>query len=90
MSMGESFQRRIGSLIRLWNRRSCSSSLTENQYLIKMIPDRTSIRSNSGHDRRNSRYSSSVQKPITGSTTPRLYQLRSNRIISPAAGSSAT
>jgi hypothetical protein len=32
-----------------------------------MMPERTSMRSNSGHERRNSRYSSSVQKPITRS-----------------------
>ena len=32
--------------------------MTENQYLTSMIPERTSIRSNSGHERRNSRYSS--------------------------------
>ena len=89
-SMGDSFQRLTGSFIRFRNRRSCSESLIENQYLIKMIPERTSIRSNSGQDRRNSRYSSSVQNPMTGSTSPRLYQLRSNRTISPAAGSSAT
>ena len=72
--------------MRAWNRRSCSSSLTENQYLTSMIPDRTSIRSNSGHERMNSSYSSSVQKPMTRSTPARLYQLRSNRTISPAAG----
>ena len=32
------------------------------------------MRSNSGQDRRNSRYSSSVQNPITRSTPARLYQ----------------
>src|SRR6476660_3891241 len=76
--------------MRAWNRCSCSASLTENQYLMRMIPDRTSIRSNSGHARRNSWYSSSVQKPMTRSTPARLYQLRSNRTISPAAGRWAT
>ena len=55
-----------------------------------MIPERTSMRSNSGQARRNSSYSSSVQKPITRSTPARLYQLRSNRTISPAAGRWAT
>src|SRR4029453_1247834 len=85
-SNGLSFHRLVGSSIRSWNLRSCSSSLTENQYLIKMIPERMSIRSNSGQDRRNSRYSSSVQNPITRSTPARLYQLRSNRTISPPAG----
>ena len=65
--------------MRSWNRLSCSSSLTENQYLISRIPERRSIRSNSGQERRNSWYSSFVQKPITRSTPARLYQLRSNR-----------
>src|SRR5664280_3684638 len=37
-SIGLIFQRRRGSCRRLWNRRSCSSSLTENQYLTRMIP----------------------------------------------------
>ena len=85
-SIGLSFQRRVGSERRRWNRRSCSASETENQYLTTMIPERRSIRSNSGQARRNSWYSSSVQKPITRSTPARLYQLRSNRTISPAAG----
>ena len=84
------FQRFVGSSRRAWNRRSCSASETLNQYLIRMIPLRTSIRSNSGHDRRNSWYSSSEQKPITRSTPARLYQLRSNSTISPAAGRWAT
>src|SRR3990172_6836864 len=35
---------------------------------------------------RNRRYWSSVQNPITGSTRARLYQLLSNRTISPARG----
>ena len=55
-----------------------------------MMPERTSIRSNSGHERMNSAYSSSVQKPMTRSTPARLYQERSNRTISPAAGRCAT
>ena len=46
---------------------------------MRMIPERTSIRSNSGQERRNSRYSSSVQKPMTRSTPARLYQLRSKQ-----------
>src|SRR6188474_3611514 len=78
-SIGLSFQRLVGSLIRDWKRNSCSLSLTENQYLIRMMPERTSIRSNSGTERRNSAYSSSVQKPMTCSTLARLYQLRSKR-----------
>jgi hypothetical protein len=85
-SIGLSFQRFVGSVSRCWNRRSCSVSLTENQYLISWMPLRTSIRSNSGHDRRKSQYSSSVQNPMTRSTPARLYQERSNRTISPRAG----
>ena len=57
---------------------------------MRMIPERTSIRSNSGHERMNSWYCASVQKPMTRSTPARLYQLRSNRTISPAAGRWAT
>jgi hypothetical protein len=80
----------VGSFRRAWKRFSCSVSLTENQYLISVIPLRTSMRSNSGHDRRNSSYSSSVQKPMTRSTPARLYQERSSRTISPLAGRWAT
>ena len=76
--------------MRAMKRRSCSSSLTENQYLTSTIPDRMSMSSNSGQARRNSVYSSSVQKPITLSTPARLYQDRSNSTTSPAEGSSAT
>src|SRR5512142_1538276 len=89
-SIGLSFQRLVGSERRAWKRSSCSLSLTENQYLIRMMPERTSMRSNSGTDRRNSAYSSAVQKPITRSTPARLYQLRSKSTISPAAGRWAT
>src|SRR5580692_5113380 len=89
-SIGESFQLRVGSFIRPWKRRSCSSSLTENQYLTRVKPERISICSNSGQLRKNSWYSASVQKPITCSTPARLYQLRSKRTISPAEGNSAT
>ena len=56
-----------------------------NAKLIKM-PERVSIASNSGTLLANSSYSSSLQKPITLSTPPRLYQLRSKTTISPAAG----
>ena len=76
--------------LRAWKRRSCSSGLTENQYFRTMIPERTSIRSNSGAERKNSLYSSSVQNPITRSTPARLYQLRSKITISPAAGRCST
>jgi hypothetical protein len=62
------------------------SSVMENQYLMSLMPERTSMRSNSGTERKNSSYSSSEQKPITRSTPARLYQLRSNSTISPAAG----
>ena len=65
----------------------CSSSEIENQYLISWMPERASMRSNSGTVLKNSSYWSSVQKPITRSTPARLYQLRSNSTISPAAGS---
>ena len=64
----------------------CSSSVMENQYLISLMPERCSIDSNDGTERKNSSYSSSVQKPMTRSTPARLYQLRSNSTISPAAG----
>ena len=84
ISIGLIFHCLVGSLILSWNLLSCSSSLTENQYLISMIPDRISILSNSGHDLRNSSYSSFVQKPITFSTPARLYQLLSNNTISPS------
>jgi hypothetical protein len=88
--MPDSFQRRIGSSMRDWKRRSCSSSETENQYLIRMIPSSTSSRSKIGHWCRKRRYSAGVQKPSTCSTPARLYQLRSKSTISPAAGSCAT
>ena len=89
-SSGESFQRRSGSSSRERKRRSCSSSLTENQYLISWIPSSTSSRSKIGHCWRKRRYSAGVQKPITCSTPARLYQLRSKRTISPALGRWAT
>ena len=84
--MGESFHRRIGSSSRDWKRRCCSSSLTENQYLRSRMPSSTSSRSKIGHWCRNRWYSSLVQNPMTCSTPARLYQLRSNRTSSPAAG----
>ena len=60
--------------------------LTENQNLNKWMPLATSIRSNSGVWRINSRYSCGSQKPITRSTPARLYQERSKNTISPAVG----
>src|SRR4029079_18488652 len=89
-SIGDSFQRLIGFSMRSLKRRSCSSSLTENQYLTRMVPERTSISSDNGHERRNSLYSASVQKPMTRSTPARLYQERSNRTISPLPGKCGT
>ncbi|OQB99445.1 MAG: hypothetical protein BWX79_03136 [Alphaproteobacteria bacterium ADurb.Bin100] len=67
-------------------RRFCSSSEIENQYLMSWMPERTSIFSNSGTSRKKASTSSSEQKPMTRSTPARLYQLRSNSTISPAAG----
>ena len=72
-SIGLSFQRFSGSKIRELNRNFCSSSPIENQYLLRRIPNRTSMRSNSGTDLKNFSYSSSVQKPMTFSTPARLY-----------------
>src|SRR4051812_44891166 len=89
-SIGLSFHCFNGSLMRQRNRNSCSSSGIENQYLISWMPERTSIRSKSGTERKNSSYSSSEQNPMTFSTPARLYQLRSNRTISPAAGRCST
>ncbi len=84
--MGDSFQRRMGSSSRDRNRSCCSASLTENQYLRSKMPSSTSSRSKIGHWCRNRAYSSLVQNPITCSTPARLYQLRSNSTIWPAAG----
>ena len=53
-SIGLSFHCLSGSWIRMVKRRCCSSSVMENQYLIRMIPERTSMRSNSGTERKNS------------------------------------
>ena len=89
-SIGESFHCFRGSWMRIRKRRFCSSSVIENQYFTRMMPERTSMRSNSGTVRKNSSTSASLQKPMTRSTPARLYQLRSNRAISPAAGRCAT
>src|SRR5215207_10089569 len=89
-SIGLSFQCLLGSERRFWKRRSCSSSETENQYLMSLMFERISISSKSGVARKNSWYSSSLQKPMTRSTPARLYQERSNNTISPEAGNSAT
>ncbi len=71
-SSGENFQRLIGLRIRSRKRRSCSSSLTENQYLSKIIPDLSSISSKTGQEVRNSSYTDWVQKPMTCSTPARI------------------
>src|SRR3712207_7212088 len=70
--MSESFHRLSGSALRASKRLRCSSKLTENQYFSTTIPERTSMRSNSGQLRRNSWCSSGVQNPITHSTFERL------------------
>ena len=86
MSIGDSFHCFSGCSLRSLKRLRCSVRLTENQNLIRWIPLRTRLRSNSGTWRRNSSYSGVVQKPITRSTPARLYQLRSHSTISPAVG----
>lgn len=68
-SIGLSFQRLMRSSIRARKRLSCSLSLTENQYLTRIMPERTSIHSNSGQTRINSQYASSLQNLITCSTS---------------------
>ena len=76
--------------MRALKRFSCSSSLTLNQYLTRMVPLRMSISSNGGQERKNSVTSSSLQNPITRSTPARLYQERSKMTHSLAAGRCAT
>ena len=49
--------------MRWLNRRSCSSSLRDSQYLTRMIPERTRARSSCGQVRKNSAYSSSATEP---------------------------
>ena len=68
MSIGESFQRRTGSICRIANRVRCSDWVTENHSLVSENPLSTSICSNCGAWRRKTSYSRSVQKPITRST----------------------
>lgn len=68
----------------------CSARDTENQNFTSMMPSSVSSFSNSGVCSRNSRYSSSVQKPMTRSTPAWLYQERSKKTISPRAGRWAT
>ena len=56
-SFSENFHAVSGSAMRSRKRRSCSSSLTENQYLRRRMPSSTSIRSKVGHWCRKRRYS---------------------------------
>ena len=72
--------------MRMRKRNCCSSSVMENQYLIRMIPERTSMRSKSGTSWKNCSTWSGVAKPMTRSTLARLYQERSKSTISPAGG----
>jgi hypothetical protein len=60
--------------------------VTENHSLVTVVPDSTSISSNTGACRMKAAYSASVQNPITRSTPARLYQDRSNSTISPEVG----
>ena len=90
ISIGDSFHRRSGSSRRDSNRRSCSSSDTENQYLRSMIPSSTRRRSKIGAWWRKRRYSSDVANPITRSTPARLYHERSKMTISPFVGNFST
>ena len=84
--MSDSFQILRGSSIRLFNRRVCSWALTSSQYLITWMPESTIAFSTIGVMSRKRSVCSGVQKPITGSTPARLYQLRSKITTSPAAG----
>ena len=84
--MGESFHRRTGSIWRIAKRVRCSWRVTENQNLVRWIPESTSILSKTGACPMNVSYPASVQKPMTRSTFARLYQERSNITISPAVG----
>ena len=76
--------------MRIRKRSCCSSSVIENQYFTRRMPERTSMRSNSGTSRKNSSTWCSVAKPITRSTPARLYQERSKSTISPPAGRCGT
>ena len=55
--MGESFQRRTGSIWRIAKRVRCSWRVTENQNLVRWIPESTSILSKTGACPMNVRYS---------------------------------
>ncbi len=62
-SMGESFQRRTGSIWRMAKRVRCSCRVTENQNLVTWMPASTSIFSKTGAWPTKVSYSSSVQNP---------------------------
>src|SRR5580700_1586630 len=72
--------------MRLSSRRVCSPALTSSQYFSSRIPESAMAFSTAGASSRNRPVSSGVQKPITGSTPARLYQLRSKITTSPPAG----
>ena len=74
-------------MTRMVNRVRCSARDTENHSLTSWMPLSTNAFSRPGACCMNSWYSVAVQKPMTGSTTARLYQDRSNSTISPAEGS---
>lgn len=71
MSIGDSFHRRTGSSCRMAKRVRCSVRDTENQNLVRWMPESTSIFSNAGACAMKVSYSSSVQKPMTRSTFAR-------------------
>src|SRR5215475_11392335 len=83
-SIGLSFHWRNGSLILALKRRCCSFFPTSSQYLMRIMPLSTTYFSTDGQISRNFLYSALLQNPITCSTPARLYQLRSQMIISPA------
>ena len=89
-SIGLSFHCLSGSWMRIRKRSCCSSSDIENQYLIRRMPERSSIFSNSGTSWKNCSTCSGVAKPMTRSTPERLYQDRSNNTISPPDGKCGT
>ena len=66
-SIGLSFHCLSGSVIRRINRLNCSSRLTENQNLIRVMSLSTSIFSNEDTCSMNCRYCSGVQNPIAPS-----------------------
>jgi hypothetical protein len=85
-SIGDIFHCLSGSSRRSSKRSFCRPCDTVNHILNRWIPLLTSDCSKSGTWRRNRACSWGVQKPITFSTPARLYQDRSNIVISPADG----